>query len=160
MFSFLPFPPLKRDFRNQAFCKKHSSRLNPRREADTVTKLGRKEELLGSSLADLFLMRGTFWNHRWLWNFCTFSYHFLKTGMRRICHHAQFTWQQGLNLGLQAHQASTVNNKPHPQLQYVFFLVAWHTKFISVPYLSAHLRCALVPSSGAPGSTEINKHKT
>lgn len=59
MFSFLPFPPLKRDFRNQAFCIGHNSKLghgrkrSPRRRTSSQTKW--EEARSGSSLAYVFL---------------------------------------------------------------------------------------------------------
>lgn len=58
MFSFFPFPPLKRDFRNQAFCIEHNSRLRHGRkrrpeERDEIKKETKWEELFVSSFANV-----------------------------------------------------------------------------------------------------------
>lgn len=55
MFSFFPFPPLKRDFRNQAFCSKHNSRLSHGRKRHPEKENKVKEETKGEgeSLANV-----------------------------------------------------------------------------------------------------------
>ena len=48
MFSFFPFPPLKRDFRNQAFWSKHNSRLSHGRKRHPEKENKVKEDLKDS----------------------------------------------------------------------------------------------------------------